>query len=79
MHAQALTGLFQCLGYCQCDSRVTGSTCPISKTDYPQTVISDFNNSVNPTLFPIIYGASLSTQCGVLSSGESLVFKYVCV
>ena len=70
--------ILQCLGYCQCDSGVTGSTCLISNTDNPQTLSSDFNNLVNATSFPVIYGATMSTQCGVLSSGESLVFKYAC-
>ena len=68
-----------CVGYCQCDSGATGSTCPISGSNNPQTIISAFNNVVNVTFFPITYGALLSTQCGVLSSGESLVFKYVSI
>ena len=67
------------VGYCQCDSGATGLTCPISGTDNPQTIISDFNNVINATSFPITYGALLSTQCGVLSSRESLVFKYVLI
>lgn len=65
------------VGYCQCDSGATGSVCPISSADMPQTVISDFNAMINATFFPVTYGASLSNQCGVLSSGQSLVFKYV--
>ena len=64
-------------GDCQCDSGATGLTCPVSDDDRPQTVTSDFNDLVNATFFPIAYGALLSTQCGVLSSGYSLVFKYV--
>ena len=51
----------------------------MSDDDRPQTVTSDFNDLVNATFFPIAYGALLSTQCGVLSSGYSLVFKYVVV
>ena len=63
------------LGNCHCDSGITGSTCPLNSTEYPQTVSSNFNDIIDATTFPVIYGASLSTQCGVLSSGESLVFK----
>ena len=63
------------LGYCQCDSGIAGSACPLINSDYPQTVSSDFNDIIDAPSFPVIYGASLSMQCGVLSSGESLVFK----
>lgn len=65
------------IGECQCDSGTTNSTCQVSN-DNPQTVISDFDGPINPIPFPVIYGAALSTECGILSSDRSLVFKYVC-
>ena len=39
-------------------------------------MVTDFDTTNNAVPFPVTYGATLSTECGVLSSGRSLVFKY---
>ena len=38
--------------------------------------MTDFDTASNAIPFPVTYGATLSTECGILSSGRSLVFKY---
>ena len=63
-------------GQCQCDSGDVGPSCPLTGSNNPQTVITDFDTTSNAIPFPVTYGATLSTECGVLSSGRSLVFKY---
>ena len=62
------------LGECQCDSGITAPTCPPSANN-PQIVISNFDSPTDVMPFPVKYGGELSTECGVLSSGRSLVFK----
>ena len=64
------------LGECQCDSGITAPSCP-TRNNYPQTIITDFDNPTNTMPLPVVYGAELSTDCGTLSSGRSLVFKYI--
>ena len=54
----------------------TGLTCPVGSTNYPESVVLDFDDMTTAVHFPIMYGAELSTQCGILSNGRSLVFKY---
>ena len=61
-------------GECQCDSGVTAPMCP-TRSNNPQTVISDFDRPNDVIPFSVAYGAVLSTDCGTLSSGRSLVFK----
>jgi len=47
----------------------------VGNTDYPESVALDFDDMSTAAHFPIMYGAELSDQCGVLSNGQSLVFK----
>ena len=63
------------IGECQCDSGDAGTSCPLSGSNNPQIVVTDFDTTSNAIPFPVTYGATLSTECGVLSSGRSLVFK----
>lgn len=67
---------YHSLGECQCDSGVTAPTCP-TRNNNPQIVISNFDGAPDAMPFPVIYGAALSTECGALSTGRSLVFKFV--
>ena len=64
------------IGECQCDSGITNLTCP-TQSDNPQIVMSDFDDADDVIPFPVTYGAIYSNECGVVSSGRSLVFKYV--
>ena len=64
------------LGECQCDSGNTAPSCP-ARSSNSQIVITDFDSPTNTMPLPVVYGAELSTECGVLSSGRSLVFRYI--
>ena len=69
-HGQCLGG-----GKCRCDPGYSGPMCKTVTDSFRTTLRDTFDTSISPALWSLVVGGTISSGCGVISSGNSLYFN----
>ena len=65
------------LGVCECDSGYSGESCDTIIGDTPpaEPFKEGFEKSIDPGKWSLVAGGSVGSDCGVVSSGNAMVFR----